>query len=315
MPVDASLADVLLVYSPPKMGKTSDALFSFPKAAFIGPPGGFKPSEHVVGYKPEQVVVNTISEANQYITRRLSNSTSSPPLGTVVVDDLSLLADNSWAVLSNNSDKFKMWNQLVAEVNGLIYLCRTSGTNLIMNTHEVGPGMKENAKERTFMPGGPKMPSVAAGQALAKSVDGIFRAVVTDTATGEAGLSVLDKKWPVAYRANREDADYTTGDRILGARGYVPANLGEILRAAGRTIHRLYAWQEHEVEQISNLFKENQVTDWDSASAKACFAKAIEHLRTKHKADNLQIRWTLRDAQSRYALRQMRADILTSYGA
>jgi hypothetical protein len=306
----AQSSNILLTYSPPKMGKTVDTLFSFPTALFIGSTGlgGFKPALNVCGYEPTMLAKDTLGQVNEYLAR------VNPTPGIVVVDDLSLLSDNSWKVLSNTSDKFKMWNEIVAEVNALIYIARAKGFHLILNCHEVGPGMKENAKERTFMPGGPKMPSVSAGQTLAKSVDSIFRAVVADTNTGEAGMAVLDKRWPVVYRAKREDAEYTTGDRILGATGFLPINSGELLRCGGANIPRIYEWQETAVEQISNLFKENAIQDWESGKAQACFKEAIKYLEGK--AENvLQVRWTLRDAQSRYFFRNMKQNVLGSYGA
>ena len=271
----------IITYGAPKTGKTADLLFSFPNAVFLAPNRAcFAPMRRVCGYEvARKGVVNNLdavlAKARQYA--------SDGSVEALVVDDIALIADQSirdWDGKSNNS--YAKWNQLRDVVAELFMIARAAPWHLVIDSHEVGAKDYEGTQAQ----GGPKMPSVAAGQDLAKAASMVLRARVDQS---------LELPWPVVYVCDRTDDSYCTGDRTHVAPKLAPMNLGELLRAGGYEISRLYPWQEDLIERGAELYAKR--------GRETAFAAVAKAVTDKHKGTPLQVRWTLRDVYARQYLR------------
>lgn len=274
----------IVTYGAPKTGKTSDLLFSFPKAVFLAPNKAcFASSRRLCGYEPARKgVVNNLDavlvKAKQYA--------ADPSVEALIVDDLALIADQSirdWDGASRNS--YEKWNRLRDTQAELFDIARNAPWHLVCDSHEMG----QKELDGTLSQGGPKLTSLNAGQDLAKSASLLLHAVV-DTNSG------IDLPWPVVYRNDRSDSNWAVGDRTHVAPKVSPMNLGEILRVAGYEISRHHPWQEDLVERGSELYA--------AKGREIAFAAAARAVKEKHKGDSLAIRWTLRDIYARAYLRE-----------
>jgi hypothetical protein len=291
------MADILepltiVTYAAPKMGKTSDMLFSFPKAVFLVPNRAcLAPSRKLCGYEPERKGVCPNLDSLLAKVKSLATDAS---VTTVVVDDISLMADQSIRDWDGGANSFAKWNKLRDTMAEIFDIARAAPWHLAIDTHETGPKDYDGATAK----GGPKMASVTAGQDIAKSASLVLRAVTDTTATA--------LPWPKVYLCDHEDADWIMGDRSHVAPKISPMNLGELLRAAGYEIPRQYDWQEELVEKGAALV--------GRIGQEEAFAKVVEAV-TKKGGSGLAARWTLRDIYARVWFRDAAADPLAGYVA
>lgn len=279
-----------IIYAPSKTGKTTDCLYSFTNALWFAAPGALKPSEGVCGYSiPESNVID--AESIPYVEALISKLKSGI-VDTVVVDDLSLLADRTvrFYSLERHLGGYDLWGAVRNSFLALRETARRKNVHVVMNAHEQGPRMINNAR----ILGGPLLPGKAASD-IPKACDFVLRA---------QPIPRMDKSigWPVVYRCTPEDPDYTSGDRDNVTADKSPMNLGEILRLAGYPLPRLSAlsWQEAMVEKVSGEFATILGKD-DECRALNTFV--IEGCMKKYRCSEPHAIWTARDAYDRAVLR------------
>ena len=291
-------------YGPPKMGKTLDLGLTFPNGVFFAPAmSGLTPLQGLAGFVPKQKA--TVSGFRPIIAwlREHKDDDSVPG---VVIDDIALIGDRVMAEYTRSmGTSYDRWNALNADLLELFELVTAAPFYTAVTSHEVGPGEAKN----TFLPGGPKLPSKPAGDALAKNAGCILRATV-DTVSGAA-----DDTWPVVYSCDRSDPNWTYGDRNGFALKTSPLNMREILHAGGVVLPRLHDWQEEMVERLSSLIVSGKLDEKTLTSAE-------NHMTGKLKADGKAVWWTFRDARARAFLQthsmdrlaNARASLLSAHG-
>lgn len=281
-------------YGPSGLGKTTDHLYAMPRGFFIGTPGAFKPSEHVVGF--------TLANTQVFEADRISTVTAMlPKLGKefdgVCIDDFSLLAERTLRLLEKTKKGFEIWTGLSAEVLQFRDAARAYGKHVIVNCHEQGPQTKSNGK---YVRGGPKLPSQLP-EDFPTQCDMVLRAVHEPTRTGA---------WKVAYRCGVNDPAYVMKDRHDVTPPVSPMNLGELLRAAKYPIRRApgLEWMEDVVERIAQAAATTEVAKHGEL-AKAIIAS----IQQNNSKNTLHIRWALRDGFDRWTIRKWQNDKLDAF--
>lgn len=280
---------VVANYGPSGCGKTTDLLFSFPMALFVAPPGALKPAYNVVGYVPESVEAASIMDA----TKLVQEHGKKGQYDAIVVDDFSLLAEQTVAMLEKKISGFKLWGALRDAVLDFRDTARKAGMHVILTAHESTP----RTVNGTFIRGGPRLPG-RLPEDVPTACDLVLRAAFDQTRRG----------WHSCYRCTIDDTQWVTKDRHGVTPDRAPMNTAEILRAAGYTIRRApgLEWQEELVEAVCNLLMA------DPKNEKGIMDEAIEICREKTEND-LHIRWVLRDALDRASLRRAKADVFALY--
>ena len=112
---------VVCTYGPSGIGKTTDWGYSFPRALFFAAPGALTSVEKVCGYVPDRLAVATIEEATTIIEK----VGQSKKYKTVVIDDFSFMAEQTFSALESNP-KFKgfaLWG-VFAVLRFIVWLYR-----------------------------------------------------------------------------------------------------------------------------------------------------------------------------------------------
>lgn len=281
---------VVCAYGPSKTGKTTDCLYSFPRGLFLAQPGALKPSENVVGYTPKSELVQTIPEATALILKQKKGE-----FDALVVDDFSLLAENTIAIAERKASGLKMWGVLRDWLIEFRQAARYAGMHVVCNAHESAPKVVNNASLR----GGPKLPG-----RMVEDFPAICDLVI------RAAPEPDRKGWPYGYRCSGNDANYITGDRHGVTPDHAPMNLAEILRAAGYAVRRApgLEWQDEVVESLTQLFEKNPNVDQVEL-----MRAVVGKMREKGRSD-IHIRWVLRDALDRMNLRLANSNPLAAFG-
>lgn len=282
-----------LNYSGTKGGKTTDALYSFPCAYYIATPAALKPSEKIVGFSvhPNQVKeVARISDATKIV------KTLGKDFDSCVVDDFSLLAERTFALLEGSKSGFKLWGALRNEVIEFRDAARSCGKHIILTCHEAPPQVKNGWNVR----GGPRLPG-RLPEELPAQCDFVLRGFYDPSRRGP---------WPMVYRCSPNDTGYISGDRFGVTPDHAPMNLGEIFRAAGFKVKRAPGldWMEAVVEQGATMLTSNPA-DKEVEILRAMMG----HIVAKFTKDPRHIAWALRDARDRVALRLAQTRILDSF--
>lgn len=295
----------VLQYGPPKMGKTTDDLLSFPRAVWIAAPGALKPSIGVCGYEPlaDRVFdVARIAEATEIVEKlgeAKRHGKSKADVDAIVVDDLTLLVDRTVAALTRSgTGGFDLWAAVHGQLLALREAARRAGIHVVLNCHEIGPRIVDGSRFR----GCPALP----GKTLPYKIPAACDMVLHVAAAPPNSVSI---GWPVHYRVGADDPDWITGDRHNVTPDPSPMNLGEILRLAARVSGRAsfgprrlpgLEWQEEIVEKGANTILKNI---GDTALVKAVLGEVLKHAMTKFNADERHALWTVRDTYDRAILR------------
>lgn len=272
---------VVLTYGPSGIGKTTDMGYSFPTALFVAAPGALNSIESVCGYRPARVEVATIEEAKNLVIE-VGNSDE---YDTVVFDDFSFLAEQTFSALEKKYNGFKLWGRLRDDTLEFRNQSRYAGVNVVLNGWEQGPKVKPDG---TRVRGGPQM-SGRLPEQIPAMCDLVLRAC------HEPGR----QPWPGVYRCSA-DPSYVMKDRfnIASVADPAPMNLAELLRASGRHIPRHPALgdvQEQQVEAIATSL----AADPNNAEAVNTLFRALISNGTAPQA----ARWTMRDAVDRAVIR------------
>lgn len=275
---------VVTTYGNSGIGKTTDMGYSFPTALFLAAPGALESVKSTCGYTPTEHFVRTIPEATEVI--KLVGQSSK--YDTVVIDDFSFMAEQTFAALEASGFRnFKLWGKLREVTIEFRDVSRYCGVNVVLNAWEQGPKTKDNGQ---YIMGGPMLSGRLPEQIPALS-DLVLRAVYEEKR----------KPWPGAYRC-WPNPSYVMKDRFNVAYRIdpCPMNLGELLRASGKDIRRLWPEQEEEVEALVSgpeaVFKGDPSTDPDMADT------AYQMLVNKGQPVT-RARWTVRDALDRALIR------------
>jgi hypothetical protein len=235
------------VFGPPKVGKTTDLCYAFPRALWLAAPGATAPAASVCGYELSKAPVDIESlDVAIEILRGLQKAENRKRLDVdaVILDDLTLYVDRTIRALAakgvGQKNHFELWGKIRLKLLDLRDEGRRAGVHVFMNAHEGAPKMVNGARVR----GGPALPGAGA-ELVPAACDVVLRAV-----PNPMGITV---GWKVEYRCTAEDLDYVSGDRYNVTPDHAPMNLGEILRAQGFAIrrHPECLWQEEIVEKIA----------------------------------------------------------------
>jgi hypothetical protein len=280
---------VVALYGPSGIGKTTDLLYSFPQGLFVAPPGALKPAERVVGSIPDNLEAGTIMDA----TKIVKDHGKSSKYDAIIVDDFSLLAESTIAVLEKKHTGFKLWGALRDAVLDFRDTARHVGLHVVLTAHESTP----RTMNGTFVRGGPRLPG-RLPEDLPTACDLVLRASYDSSRRG----------WHACYRCTIDDPQWVTKDRHGVTPDRAPMNVAEILRCAGYEIRRAKGqeWQEQLVDVLSAALVENP------AEEKSLMAEAVD-LCKEHTDNPLMTRWVMRDALDRAALRRAQSDVLKMY--
>lgn len=288
---------VCLVYGAFGLGKSSDLIYSFPKALFIAQSGALKPAVNVVGWSPAQIDVLTIPEA----TKVLEAEAKSGVYDTVVVDDFSLMADRTISVLEEKLKGFDLWRALRDKVLHFRDVARNCGMHVILSAHESIP----KTKDGIFTRGGVKLPGKLPDE-LPATCDLVVRMVPDKRRKG----------WHAVYRCTIDDPNYITRDRHGVTPDFSPANMAEILRLAGYTIQRPdeLEWMTDVVAGGSAALLELPATDKKYAAHEKEIIKLVADTCAQFTDEKMYVRWVLRDVIDRTTLRRARENLLSEFG-
>jgi len=268
------------VYGRSGLGKTTDAGYSFPKGLFLAAPGALKPIPPLCGYAPSEMEVRTMDEATAAIAAARDHGS----YDSVIVDDFSFLAEQTFAAYERSYSGYKLFGQLRNAVLAFRNAARFAGLHVIVNCWERSPKIRDSGDR---IRGGPDLTGKLPEQ-LPAMCDLVLRA---DTDPQRKG-------WPGIYRVNG-GVDYVGKDRDDGTPNPAPMNLGEILRHNGYVVGRLASldWQEAVVEQIAS-----SLTQSDPKDDIPTLEQVYSHLLAEH--DPRHVRWTVRDGWDRAQLRR-----------
>jgi hypothetical protein len=237
------------LYGYPKIGKTTDLAYAFPRALWLAAPGATAPCESVCGYKPTMspIDIPDLSEATKILAAMSDpKNRAKIDVDAVIIDDLTLYVDRTVRAFAphavsrtGQSDGMKLWGLIRLALLNLRDTGRRAGVHVFMNAHEGPPRIMNGARVR----GGPSLPGAGA-ELVPAACDVVLRAVPNPS---------IPIGWKVEYRCTVEDQDYVSGDRYNVTPDHCPMNIGEILRAQGFNIRRLAdcPWQEAIVEKIA----------------------------------------------------------------
>jgi len=282
---------VSATYGPSAVGKTTDLLYSFPRGLFVAPPGALKPAHHVVGFVPASVEAKSIADA----TAALKSATKSGGYDSVIVDDFSLLAEQTISHLENvkKLTGFKLWGVVRDEILDFRDMARRCGMHVVLTAHESTP----RTMNGTFIRGGPKLPG-RLPEDVPTVCDIVLRAAHDPTRKG----------WHASYRCTIDDPQWITKDRHGVTPDRAPMNLGEILRMAGYELARApgLEWQEGIVAVLAQAL----VADPTQQSA---YLLEAQSMCAEHTTNDLHIRWVMRDALDRAALLRAKQNVFALY--
>ena len=294
------------LYGPPKVGKTTDLGYSFPRAVWVAAPGATAPLTSVCGYDPihKPIDIMTLDDAIRLMERIAANP-KQLDVDAMIVDDLTLYVDRTVRSLSASGvgakDPRQLWGAVRLKLLVLRDTARRAGLHVFFNTHEQGPRINSGTRVR----GGPALPGAAA-EMVPAACDVVLRAVPNPT-----NISI---GWKVNYRCTVEDQDYVSGDRYNVTPDYCPMNIGEILRAQGFVVrrHPEMPWQEEIVEKIAialltdisnaDLIKRGLALAFEEAYKRASMSKGVDPSTAEKRAI-----WTQRDAYDRAIIRNAQA--------
>ena len=267
----------VMVYGFSGVGKTVDYGFALPKATVVATKGATKSIISTCGYVPNEIQLNSVSEATDLLHQIINSKESTKQL---VIDDFSYLVQSS---LEKHEEKYKGWEiygKLREEIFKFRRVAREGGVLVALNCWLQAPKERDDG---TRLRGGPKLPSDYT-ESIPAMCDLVLRAAPYKPY----------KPHPYCYYAH-SSVEWTGKDRDSGTPSPSPMNVGEILRLNGYHLPRLYDWQEEKVEEISE-----QILVDGRKIARELYTQLLEKL-----PDNPAIAyWTIRDACDRAVLKK-----------
>ena len=273
----------VLTYGRSGAGKTTDAVYSFPRALFIAHPGAIKMAQPLCGYSPGAVDLPTILHATQYVQQAAAAGYTA-----VVVDDFSAMAEATLAHLQatiKGNNKFAIFDAMRGAVLGFRDTARRCGIHVIVNAWEAERKISEAGQ---LIRGGPALSGKLPEQ-LPAMCDLVLR----------LGYDPMRNPHPWSYYVNGR-MDYVGKDRDTGTPDPAPPNLAEILRFNGYQIDRLAGleWAEAQVEDLAQRLCAAGSKE-DAPQIEAVY----KHLLSQ-RVDVRHARWVCRDGYDRAQIRR-----------
>jgi intein/homing endonuclease len=275
---------------------STDMGYSFPNALFIAAPGALSSVTSVCGYTPKSVSKKTIQEVTALLP------TISGHFDTLVIDDFSFIAEQTFSMLEKKFSGFKLWGELRDVAIEFRDKARYSRVNVVLNAWEQAPKTSNNGSK---LRGGPQL----AGK-LPESIPAMCDVVL------RAMHEPARKPWPAVYRCMADPA-YVMKDRfnVASVSDPAPMNLGELLRAAGIKISRFDANPEDGIYKLIGLGMEDMVSniadklsglpEQDAVLANEIYKELLAKVQESFGSRPALpfVRWILRDAVDRSVIR------------
>jgi len=279
---------VIMTYGATGSGKSTDCGYSFPNALFLAVPNALRSIKSICGYEPASVDVRTIEDATNLIKQAKSKGFDS-----IVVDDFSYLAENTFAGLDRIRDTRQRWGKVRDVVIDFRDVARYAGMTIVLNCWEKAPSTKSDG---TFVRGG----AMLSGK-LPEQLAGLFDMVL------RCGREPQRKPWAGVYHC-QHSSQYIMKDRYGVACNVnpCPMNLAEILREAKRRdqdlafeVSRLKGleWQEEVVENFTLELMASDPKDF-TTTVETFFGRLLSE-----GIDPKYARWTIRDVLDRTVIR------------
>ena len=265
-----------VLYGPSKTGKSTATGAIGACGLFIAQPGGLLPLNKFLGLDDVQYVCPVdVTQAAKIVT------TAAGKHSTIVVDDFSLLVEQTVQQLEAKHSFGDMWRALRHQVLTMREAARAAtakGTHVIFNCHEAPP----KTSSGKYVRGGPKLPGQLPEQ-FSAFADVVARVSYEETAA----------PWKYVIRTGPSH-EYVSGDRLDVLPDPSPMNLAEGLRAAGYEIPRpkAVAWHEACIASLSAKVVEDGIENWRE-TLKPASVKLLEKYSPQH------VRWALQDALHR----------------
>jgi len=266
----------IIVYGDSGTGKTTDAILSFPDAQFLALPGAMKSARSVghilIDIKPCQDLDQAVEHAR---AAKKSRKTK------IVVDDLSLLAENQKSKLSDKYKGWDLWGAVQDSIVKFKTVCLDLGMLVLCNAHRTPP---ETDKDSNYLHGGPSMPT----RALVRSIPHVAHTVL------RVGLEDGRKPWPGVYHGLAGNPMWFQKDRHHVFGEISPMNLREGLLLAGFELarHPELGWQDGIADKVCARLHAGE-------SFPEVFALFMKGLTDKGRHPK-HVRWALRDGRDRF---------------
>lgn len=275
------------IYGPSKVGKSVATGAVGACGLFIAQGGGLLPLRNFLGLENLSTTSAIDVESAAKIVQKEAGK-----VPTIVVDDFSLLVEQTVAQLEKKHSFGDMWRALRSQVLMMRDCARAAtgkGTHVIFNCHESPP----RTSSGKFVRGGPALPGQLPEQFSAYS-DVVARVVYDETAA----------PWKFVLHTI-SDSQYIGGDRLDVFPRSAPMNLAEALRAAGYEVARPknLLWQEKVVSKLSEGIEANGIENW-----RQTLKPAAEKLSEKH--SKAHVRWALQDALHRAILTRAKNNLI-----
>lgn len=288
---------VFVNYGLSKIGKSTDLLFSFSQALFVGDMRSLRPSIKTVGWAPLAIEETTDlaglrASARKYI--RVVNGKPAPGCPTsIILDDFSLAAKRTQWLLESRFSGWDLWGEVNKEVLSTLYLLTVElRVNVGITAHIRYPKDK--------MPGGPDLPTEKLSLELPKHCD------VVALAEPDA----FRKPWPAVYKIGLKSAPGWVTGAWIECPPVCPMNAAEIFRSAGKIVDRAPSmeWAEEVVQTWAGFILQGN-------NKIAVLTDAAKRLRGLSIPD-WQIAWVVRDIQDRAEIiqRSPSASCLANFG-
>ena len=277
----------MIIYGPSKTGKSTATAAAGAGGMFLAQPGGLLPMTTYLGLKDvEYTEPKSIEDAANLVQANGGKHR------TIVVDDFSLLVEQTIQDLEKKHTFGEMWRALRHQVLGMRDAARgatSKGTHVIFNCHQSPP----KTSSGKYVRGGPQLPGQLPEQ-FSAFADVVSRVKYDATAA----------PWKYVLRTG-PDAEHISGDRLDIFPDPAPMNLGEALRCAGYDLPRPKGleWMEKVVDQLSGKVLEKGLIDW-----RVTLKPVAEKLGKKYPLPH--VRWAIQDSLHRAVLLNARNNLL-----
>lgn len=287
-PVNTHTAPFIVIYGKSGLGKTSDVGSAFPGGLFIASEGAVSSIHSWYGVSVARTQVPTLMELNKNFPAWIKGGKYS----ALVIDEFDFLAEETMAALEKRVTGFKLFGALRNEIALTARIARDASLPVIFTALEKPPKLREDG---TKILGGPSLTGD-----LPEKLPGMADLVLRAT------KDPLRKPWPVVYLPDG-GLDYVAKDRYSVVPNPSPLNLGEILRAGGFAVPRIYPWQEERVTELHNALTKGEPKD-DTTLITAYYQHLLSTGIPAQAA-----RWTVRDGWDRTLLARAKRAREASY--
>jgi len=277
----------VVIYGPSKTGKSTATGAAGASGLFLAQSGGLLPLVNYLGLADvEFLEPKVVEDASKIVVKAAGK------YPTIVIDDFSLLVEQTIQELETKHSFGDMWRELRHQVLGIRDAARMAtakGTHVIFNCHQSPP----KTSSGKYVRGGPQLPGQLPEQ-FAAFADIVARVKFDPTAA----------PWKYVLRTG-PDAEHISGDRLDIFPDPAPMNLGEALRLAGYDIPRPKGleWMEKVVASLSEKVLDEGLADW-----RRTLKPAAEKLREKYSLPH--VRWAIQDSLHRAVLTNARHNLL-----